>query len=150
MKIEINPPSNDIATSIDISMIKEGEVVGEATVSSVGVPFKRAWQLTFIEVPDEQNRRKGVATQLYNYGKTYVRERGCRLLPHPDLSWDGFFFWVKLDPDALLEVLSHHTSHGIVQRDGGDEERLVEQLALVRNCFALRLILNSRPSPDHL
>ena len=147
MKIEVNPRADDIATIVEIAMIEEGKVVGDATIIGVGVPFERAWQLTFIEVPHEQNRRKGIATQLYDYAKTYVRERGCRLLPHPDLLWDGFFFWMKLDPDALLEVLSHHTSHGIVQRAGGDEERLVEQLALVRNCFALRLILNSRPSP---
>ncbi len=153
MKIRIDPQANDIATIIEITMIEEGEegeVVGEATVSCEGVPFERAWQLTYIEV-DDQYRRQGIATQLYHCAKAYVRERGCRLLPHPDLLWDGFFFWMKLDPDALLEVLSHHTSRGIVQRAGGDEERLLDQLALVRKCFALRLILTSRQSPsDHL
>jgi GNAT superfamily N-acetyltransferase len=86
--------------------------------------------MTFIEV-DPAHQRKGIGARLYKKARHDVGKLGCRLLPHPDLTWDGFYFWMSLDPKALLEVLSLESSRGVVEQEGGDVDRFVEQLRLV-------------------
>ena len=126
MKIKVSP------RSLEVYISDGDESLGYACLTSEGVPFEKAWQMTFIEVY-ERHRRKGVATKLYQWAKEFAAERGCRLVPHPDMSWDWFAFCMAMDGEALLEVLSHERSHEIVEESGGDVEQLAQQLELLRS-----------------
>lgn len=126
MKIKLYP------RSIDLCIREDNQLMADAIITREYVPFERAWQMTFIEVC-ERHQRKGVATKLYERAKEIAAEQGCRLLPHPDLLRDGFAFWMAMDRDALLEVLSHERSREIVEESGGDVEQFAQQLELLRS-----------------
>ena len=112
---------------MDIQIHEDENLVAEATLTSHVLHFGQAWQMTFLEVP-ERHRRQGHATKLYHWANDYVMARGCRLLPSPDLSWEGFAFWRAIDREGLCEVLKHESSLGFVEGEGGDSERFTEQL----------------------
>lgn len=116
----------------DLCIVEGNNVIANATITREMVPFEKAWQMTFIEVY-EPHCRKGIGTMLYQRAKEIAAERGCRLVPDPDMSWEAFWFWKAMDCEALLEVLGHKHSYQNVQEADGDVERLAQQLDLLRN-----------------
>ncbi len=115
------------AETFDMQLTEGNEIIADATFQHSNVPFEKAWEMIFIEV-SENHRRRGIATKIYRWARAQAAIRECRLLPGPDLTWDEFYFWMKMDPEAVLEVLTHRNTPHIVEDAVGDLETFKEQL----------------------
>jgi GNAT superfamily N-acetyltransferase len=103
-------------------------------------PCAGGYMLTLLEV-DSDYQRRGVGSSLLRLARCFAAKNAGRVVPSPDLSWDGFEFWQKEDPEALVDALTAPDARAFVELEGGDLERFDEQCQ--------RVCSNSSPLRRH-
>ena len=84
-----------------------------------------------IEV-DEQHRRRGLATRLYEKCRKMAAEHGCALVPSPDMTDDEFALWRALDPTALKATFTNEYAADIIQEADANMDAFEERAEIMR------------------
>jgi len=113
---------------------EKGFVGGEIVISYASDCFDRenAWMTDYIEVTGADDDGK-LAGMLFDWAECFALDRNCILIPSPDMSWEAFHIWKRIDPFSLLTTLNHAGAPDYVQSEGGDMNRFKAQLKKIRD-----------------
>ena len=129
--IRERPPRIERSFSLTIDD-ENGHVIAEALLTDTPEPFvRKSWQVSLIEV-DEQHRRRGLGTRLYEKCRQMAAEHGCALVPSPDMTEEEFALWRVLDPTALRATFTHEDARDFVEEQGANTDAFEERAEIMR------------------
>jgi len=113
---------------------EKGFVGGEIVISYASDCFdcENAWMTDYIEIAGADDDGK-LAGMLFDWAERFALDRDCILIPSPDMSWEAFHIWKRIDPFSLLTTLDHAGAPEYVRNEGGDINRFKTQLRKIRD-----------------